>query len=60
MNPLAADLQFCDALLAGDAEALDRILAAGFVLIDVMSGSEVTRSDFLAAIGFSWILPVSF
>jgi ketosteroid isomerase-like protein len=51
MNPLAADKQFFDALIAGDAQALGHILADDFILIDVMSGSEIMRSDFLAAIG---------
>src|SRR5258708_4253102 len=51
MNPLAADKQFFDALIASDAEAVGRILAHDFVLIDVMSGSEITRSDFLTAMG---------
>jgi ketosteroid isomerase-like protein len=51
MNPFALDKQFFDALIAGDAEAVGRILADDFVLIDVMSGSEIMRSDFLAAIG---------
>ena len=51
MNPLAADKQFFDALIAGDAGAVGRLLADGFVLIDVMSGSEIMRSDFLAALG---------
>ena len=30
---------------------LDRILADDFILIDVMSGSEIMKPDFLAAIG---------
>jgi ketosteroid isomerase-like protein len=50
MNPLAADGQFFNALTAGDAQALDRILVDDFILIDVMSGSEITKPTFLAAI----------
>jgi ketosteroid isomerase-like protein len=38
MNPLAIDKQFFAALIAGDAQALDRILTEDFILIDVMSG----------------------
>ena len=51
MNPLAAEKRFFDALIAGDAQALDHILADDFILIDVMSGSEITKPAFLAAIG---------
>ena len=51
MNALAADKRFFDALIAGDAQALDHILADDFILIDVMSGSEITKPAFLAAIG---------
>jgi len=51
MNPLAADKRFFNALIAGDAQALDRILTDDFILIDVMSGSEITKPAFLAATG---------
>src|SRR6266481_7177935 len=51
MNPLAADKRFFDALIAGDAQALDHILADDFILIDVMCGSEITKPAFLTAIG---------
>ena len=51
MNPLAADKRFFNALIAGDVQALNRILADDFILIDVMSGSEITKPAFLAAIG---------
>ena len=51
MNPLGVDKQFFAALIASDAEAVGCILADDFVLIDVISGSEIMRSDFLAAIG---------
>ena len=51
MHPLAADKRFFDALIAGDAQALDHILADDFILIDVMSGSEITKPAFLTAIG---------
>lgn len=50
MNPLAIDKQFFAALIAGDAQELDRILTENFILIDVMSGSEITKPDFLAFI----------
>jgi ketosteroid isomerase-like protein len=51
MNALDADKQFFNALIAGDVQALDRILVDDFILIDAMSGSEITKSAFLAAIG---------
>jgi ketosteroid isomerase-like protein len=50
MNPLAADKQFFDALMAADAAALDGILTDDFILIDVMSGSEIMKPAFLAAV----------
>ena len=51
MNPLTVDKQFFAALIAGDAQALDHILVDDFILIDVMSGSEITKPAFLAFIG---------
>ncbi len=51
MNPLAADKRFFNALIAGAVQALNRILADDFILIDVMSGSEITKPAFLAATG---------
>jgi len=48
MNPLAADKQFFNALIAGDAQALDRFLADDLILIGVRSGSEITKPAFLA------------
>lgn len=51
MNPLAIDKQFFAALIAGDAQALNRILPEDFILIDVMSGLEITKLAFLAFIG---------
>ena len=51
MNPVAIDKQFFAALIAGDAQALDHILVDDFILIDVMSGSEITKPAFLAFIG---------
>jgi ketosteroid isomerase-like protein len=50
MNALAADKRFFHALIAGDAQALDRILVDDFILIDVISGAEITKPAFLAAI----------
>ena len=50
MNPLAADTNFFNALIKADKPALDRILADDFVLIDVMGGSEISKSTLLTAI----------
>jgi ketosteroid isomerase-like protein len=48
---LAADDRFFAALLRADGPALDRILVDDFVLIDVNSGTEVTKSLFVPAVG---------
>ena len=50
MNPLAADANFFNALIKADIPALDRLLADDFVLIDVMGGSEISKSALLAAL----------
>jgi ketosteroid isomerase-like protein len=50
-SPLATDRRFFDALIAADLKSLEQILAEDFILIDVMSGSENTRSAMLSAIG---------
>jgi len=55
MNPLTADQQFFSALIAGDAQVLNRILVDDFILIDVMSGSEITKPAFLAAISLGQV-----
>jgi ketosteroid isomerase-like protein len=50
MNPLAADDNFFNALIKADMPALDHILADDFVLIDVMGGSEISKTALLAAL----------
>ncbi len=50
LDPLAAERQFFSALVDASVEALDRVLADDFILIDVMSGSEITKSSLLAVI----------
>ena len=50
-DPLAAEQQFFSSLIRGDVGALDRILADDFLLIDVMTGSEVKKRDLLAVLG---------
>jgi hypothetical protein len=49
-SPLTAEQQFFSSLIRGDVEALDRILGDDFLLIDVMTGSEVKKPDLLAAL----------
>jgi hypothetical protein len=50
LDPLVTDRQFFSALIAGRVEDLDQILADDFVMIEVMGGSEVTKSSLLGAI----------
>ena len=47
-DPLAAEQQFFRSLIGGDVGALDRILSDDFLLIDVMTGSQVKKPDLLA------------
>ncbi|MBZ5537072.1 MAG: nuclear transport factor 2 family protein [Acidobacteriia bacterium] len=48
---LAAEDRFFGALLEGDTEALGRVLGDDFILIDVMTGSEIARPLLLAVVG---------
>jgi len=47
LNPQAAEQQFFDSLIGSDVGALERILSDDFLLIDVMTGSEVKKPDLL-------------
>ena len=47
LDPLATDRQFFTALIRNDLATLDAMLAEDFVLIEVMGGSEVSKSDLL-------------
>jgi ketosteroid isomerase-like protein len=47
----AADDGFFEALLAGDLETLEGVLADEFLIVDVAAGAVHPRADFLAAIG---------
>jgi len=52
MDPVqAAEAGFFDALLAGDANALDSVLASDFLLVDVMRGGEVDRATLIDLVG---------
>jgi len=46
-GPLAAERRFFAALVQGNLEDLEEVLADDFLLIDVMSGSEVPRAAML-------------
>jgi hypothetical protein len=47
VDPLAAEQQFFTSLTSADLHVLEQILARDVLLIDVMSGSEVTRDAFM-------------
>jgi ketosteroid isomerase-like protein len=51
LDPLAAERHFFNALLEADVQRLDRLLADDFVLIDVLSGGENSKTALLAAVG---------
>jgi hypothetical protein len=46
-GPLAAERRFFTALVEGNLNDLEEVLADDFLLIDVMSGSEVPRAAML-------------
>ena len=47
----AAEDRFFESLLLGDRSGLDRVLDDNFLLIDVMTGSEVPKAALLEVIG---------
>jgi hypothetical protein len=47
VDPVAAEQQFFFALTSGDMITLDKILTPDFLVVDVMSGSEVTKAAFM-------------
>jgi ketosteroid isomerase-like protein len=49
-DPLLAEREFFHALTGADTTILDRVLADDFILVDVMSGSEISKSILLDAI----------
>jgi Domain of unknown function (DUF4440) len=50
MDPLTVDTSFFTALVEARLPELDRLLAEDFVLVDVMSGSEVNKPALLAVL----------
>jgi len=51
LDPLATERQFFSALLEAKLESLDQVLADDFLLIDIMSGSEISKPALLGAVG---------
>lgn len=50
-GPLAADAEFFKALIDADVAALEDLLAADFILVDVMGGSEVPKAALIGLVG---------
>jgi len=50
-GPLTADAQFFKALIDADVATLEDLLAADFILVDVMGGSEVPKAALLGLVG---------
>jgi hypothetical protein len=50
-GPLAADDQFFKALIDADVAALEDLLDADFILVDVMGGSEVPKAALIGLVG---------
>ena len=50
-SPEAVEQEFFTALIKGDVAALDRVLADDFLLIDVMTGSQVPKTALLEVVG---------
>jgi Domain of unknown function (DUF4440) len=53
LDPLAADRAFFAALISANLDSLDSLLVEDFILIDVLSGAEITKPMLLAAVGSS-------
>jgi ketosteroid isomerase-like protein len=50
MSPIETDHHFFAALITADVPELERMLAPDFILIDLMSGSEISKADFLGLV----------
>src|SRR6266849_2073002 len=62
-DPMAAEQQFFTSLTSADVDTLNHILANDFLLIDVVSGSEVTKTALMDVVRsgmlkFEVILPL--
>jgi Domain of unknown function (DUF4440) len=54
-DPLSADRAFFTALISANLNTLDSLLVEDFLLIDVLTGAEVTKPMLLAAVGSSQV-----
>jgi hypothetical protein len=54
-DPLAADRAFFTALISANLNSLDSLLVEDFLLIDILTGSEITKPMLLAAVGSSQV-----
>ena len=50
-SPKAVEQEFFAALIEADADVLGKLLADAFLLIDVMTGSEVSKAALVEAVG---------
>ena len=55
LDTLATERAFFSALISANLDSLDSLLADDFILIDVLSGSEITKPMLLAALGSSQV-----
>ena len=55
LDPLVTERAFFSALLSGNIDSLDSILADDFLMVDLLSGSEITKPMLLAAVGSSQV-----
>jgi len=52
-NVLKVERRYFNALIEGNSADVDRLLSDDFLLIDVLSGSEITKSTLLLAVSSS-------
>jgi ketosteroid isomerase-like protein len=55
LDPLVTERAFFSALLSGNIDSLDSILADDFLMIDLLAGSEITKPMLHAAVGSSQV-----
>ena len=55
LDPLVKERAFFSALLSGNIDSLDSILADDFLMVDLLSGSEITKPMLLAAVASSQV-----
>ena len=55
LDPLVKERAFFSALLSGNIDSLDSILADDFLIVDVLAGREINKAMLLAAVGSSQV-----